>query len=166
MNHRSKLVAIVAFSSLAWLGCARSGPRTSQSEMASAGSSAKVKADAYLFDTEITSHGKLTSMRLEIFDADSVLALSGRAYMGKGVIKGIITSDSLLMYLPTSDQYIKESWRSWQGKDSCTADISKLNFHSCLRDLPRATSDQDNLRRNRSSQGCRVSTRVSLGAGS
>jgi hypothetical protein len=162
MTQKSQLTALILFSSIVWLGCAASGPGTGQSEGTPVGSSVKVRADAYLFDTEITNYGKLTSMRLEIFDADSVLALSGRAYMGKGVIKGVITSDSLLMYLPTSKQYIQESWRFWRGKDSCTADISNLNFHSYLRDLPQATTGESGaIMRTVSTSGDRTSVVVS-----
>ena len=69
----------------------------------------KIKAEAYLFDAKIKREGKVNSFRLEVFQTDSVLGLGGRAYLGKGALKGRLTADSVLIYFPTRGEYVEEA---------------------------------------------------------
>jgi hypothetical protein len=67
-----------------------------------------VRAEAYLFDTRIDFEGKRRSVRLEVFATDSLIGLGGRAYLGKGALKGWLDSDSLKLYFPNSNEYVYE----------------------------------------------------------
>jgi len=69
----------------------------------------KIKAEAYLFDAKLRREGQVNSFRLEIFQTDSVLGLGGRAYLGKGALKGRLTADSVLIYFPTRGEYVEEA---------------------------------------------------------
>lgn len=79
-------------------------PRESVAEVNGQG-----RGSAYLFDAELRRSGKPTSFRLEVFRTDSVMALSGRGYLGKGALRGRVTADSLLCYFPTTNEYVDES---------------------------------------------------------
>ena len=63
------------------------------------------KGDAYLFDAKIIREGKKNSVRLEVYHSRDSLAVFARGYLGKGVLKAFITSDSVLAYFPTENQY-------------------------------------------------------------
>ncbi len=63
------------------------------------------KGDAYLFDVKIFQKGKKNSIRLDIYRSGDSLALFARGYLGKGVLKGIIFPESLLVYFPTENEF-------------------------------------------------------------
>jgi hypothetical protein len=126
-------------------GCTVVKPHHTSEEKPDVQPSGSVRADAYLFDTEIVKAGKLTSMRLEIFDADSVMAVAGRAYLGKGAVRGKFTADSIIMYFPPIKQYLRESVRAWHSKDSCVSDVSHINFLRCLDEIPGERSGDSGL---------------------
>lgn len=67
-----------------------------------------VLADAYLFDCKVYRRGKPTTVRLEVFSTDSITALGGRAYLGKGALKGILTPNRLTLYFPTRNEYVDQ----------------------------------------------------------
>ncbi|RME26803.1 MAG: hypothetical protein D6800_05915 [Candidatus Zixiibacteriota bacterium] len=90
------------------VGCtATSGPRVGSEE--GQGRKKKVPVEAYLFDARFWRDKKPTSFRLEVYYTDSVVGLAGRGYLGKGVLKGRLTRDSLLCYFPVSGEYLYES---------------------------------------------------------
>lgn len=96
----------------------------------------KVRVEAYLFDAKIRKDGKPTSLRLELFQTDSLVALSARGYLGKGAFKGRLTSDSLEAYFPTRNEYLYESVLDLLFRSSCTHAIHPLDFPGLLRNLP------------------------------
>lgn len=96
----------------------------------------KVRVEAYLFDAKIRKDGKPTSLRLELFQTDSLVALSARGYLGKGALKGRLTSDSLEAFFPTRNEYLYESVRDLLFRSSCTHAIDPLDFPGLLRNLP------------------------------
>lgn len=63
------------------------------------------KGDAYLFDIKIFQKGKKNSVRLDLYRSGDSLALFARGYLGKGVLKGIIFPESILVYFPTENEY-------------------------------------------------------------
>jgi hypothetical protein len=139
-NCNSLLIpAIVGCGLALMLSCSASRPNAND-ESGSQGNDTKVTADAYLFDTQVTRGGRLASMRLEIFDADSVIGLSGRAYLGKGALKGRITRDSVKLYFPSSNQYISEATDDFMRNDSCALNISKDDLVGILRHRPPSDS--------------------------
>lgn len=114
-------------------GCGGAGQAGPGEETAVA--AAKVEAEAYLFDTFIHRDGKRTSVRLELFATDSVLAAGGRAYLGKGALKGWIRGDSLKIYFPQSDEYVYEPLDDLMRSAECgdgSPDIRLLDlfFHT------------------------------------
>jgi hypothetical protein len=140
-NRISILIqAIVGCSCALLLSCSGSQPRAN-GEAGRQTVDTKVTADAYLFDARFTRDGRLGSMRLEIFDADSVIALSGRAYLGKGALRGRITRDSVQLYFPASNQYISEATDEFLRNDSCALDIAKEELVSILRHRPPMASN-------------------------
>jgi hypothetical protein len=67
--------------------------------------SIKDTGDAYLFDLKIYRQGKKNSVRLDIYRNAEKLGFFARGYLGKGVMKGVLTSDSILVYFPTEKEY-------------------------------------------------------------
>jgi hypothetical protein len=96
----------------------------------------KVQVEAYLFDAKIRRSDKPNSLRLELFQTDTFVALSARGYLGKGALKGRLTTDSLEAFFPTRNEYLYESVRDLLFSSSCTHAIGPLDFPSLLRNLP------------------------------
>ncbi len=67
--------------------------------------SEKDTGDAYLFDLKIYRHGKKNSVRLDIYRTGGKLGFFARGYLGKGVMKGVLTADSILIYFPTEKEF-------------------------------------------------------------
>ncbi len=96
----------------------------------------KVPAEAYLFDAKIIRNGKQNSLRLEIYQTDTVLGLNGRAYLGKGALRGKVTADSLAVYLPVSNEFVYESIAEALTATDCGIGGLKLNLIQFFRTLP------------------------------
>ena len=95
-----------------------------------------VAAEAYLFDTWLWYEGKRSSMRLEVFVADSILAAGGRSYLGKGALKGWIRDDSLLFYFPQSDEFVYEPITDLLLSVTCTDQAPRIAFLDLFYALP------------------------------
>lgn len=106
----------------------------------------KIPVEAYLFDVSILRRGKPTSLRLDVFDADSVLALGGRAYLGKGALRARLTRDSLIAYFPTSDEYLSEDFASFSFSGKNPINLSNLGFLSLLKHPPDTGAVDDSIR--------------------
>jgi len=63
------------------------------------------RGDAYLFDAKIYRDGKKNSVRLDVYYKNEQAGVFARGYLGKGVLKGIIDKDSIIVYFPTEDQF-------------------------------------------------------------
>ena len=96
----------------------------------------KIKAEAYLFDAKIRQHGKPTSVRLSFFQTDSVIAIAGKGYLGKGALKGWMNDDSILVVFPTMDEYLYESIDNLFSSFNCSGDIPKFQLMSLFSSLP------------------------------
>ena len=66
---------------------------------------AEGKGNAYLFDIKINHSGKKNSVRLDLYQSGELLGLFARGYLGKGVMKGILSKDSLIVYFPTENEF-------------------------------------------------------------
>ncbi len=96
----------------------------------------ELEADAYLFDAQVRRDGKPTSIRLEIYRTDSVIGLSGRGYLGKGALKGRLTQDSLIMYFPSSNEYVREPVERLLRADECPEVVPHVPLAALLTTLP------------------------------
>lgn len=108
--------SLVALTVLAVSGC---GGRVPGAGAESEATGPDIVSEAYLFDTFIYRAGKRTSVRLELLATDSILAAGGRAYLGKGALKGWIRDDSLKIYFPQSDEYVYEPLRNLMQSVDC-----------------------------------------------
>lgn len=115
-------------------GCA-SRPHGAMSEEAAAGE-IDVKAEAYLFDARLHRNGKMNTFRLEVFQTDSVLGLGGRGYLGKGILKGRMTRDSLEAYFPTANEWVYASIGELLESTDCPVTVPNLNLISFFVTLP------------------------------
>jgi hypothetical protein len=100
------------------------------------GEEAKVPCEAYLFDTKVVRQGKQNSMRLEIYQTDTVMGLNGRAYLGKGALRGKLTPDTLAVFLPHSTEYLYEAIGDVLSATDCKLDSLSLDITRFFRVLP------------------------------
>ncbi len=98
-----------------------------------------VKVDAYLFDARLNRHGKPTSFRLELYCTDSLVGVAGRAYLGKGAVRGRVTRDSLDLYFPASNEFLRDSISAVFSKMSCSLKVRHFNLISVIGRLPDST---------------------------
>jgi len=102
-----------------------------------AGVTGEVTVEAYLFDARLRRNNKPTSVRLEFYQTDSVIAIAGRGYLGKGALRGRLTNDSIEVYFPTTDEYLLEPVSDVIGAADCSAlppSLSLLRLFSTLPD--------------------------------
>ena len=122
------------------ISCAgsRSGSAGNQvsDELASDTNNKKVEVEAYLFDAKFRKKGKPTSFRLELFQSDSVIGMFGRGYVGKGILKGTLSRDSLALYFPTSGEYFIESTGKVLTELPCQINAPSLDIFDLFSTLP------------------------------
>ncbi len=99
----------------------------------------KIKAEAYLFDAKLKQHGKPTSVRLFFYQTDSIIAIGGKGYLGKGALKGWMTNDSILVTFPTLKEYLYESVDDLFASFNCSGEIPKFNLMTLFTTLPDET---------------------------
>lgn len=99
----------------------------------------KIEVEAFLFDARIYRDGKPTSIRLHVYRTDSIIALGGRGYLGKGALKGIMTNDSVIIYFPASNEYLRDSRSSFFNQSACPSGAVTFDFQRLLTTLPDET---------------------------
>jgi hypothetical protein len=109
---------------------------TAEEDATTAGYREKIPVEAYLFDAKIRRDGKVNSFRLEIFQTDSLLGLSGRGYLGKGALKGWLGHDSLKVYFPTVNEFVYESVGDLLRSFDCSFDMPDIDLLSLFTRLP------------------------------
>lgn len=126
-----------------------------------------VRVEAYLFDAKLRRNKKPTSVRLEFYHTDTVIAIAGRGYLGKGALRGRLTADSMEVYFPTTDEYLLESVAAVLGSVDCSEPLPPLSLLALFANLPDSVlsgdalvvesdhSDQRHPRYRISSNGCR-----------
>ena len=105
----------------------------------------KVEVEAYLFDVKIRRKGKPTSLRLDLYQTDSVIAMFGRAYFNKGAFRGRLTSDSLHIYFPASNEFLQESVDALFSTFNCQGSLSGLPVFKYFSELPDSTLSETGL---------------------
>ncbi len=96
----------------------------------------KIEVEAYSFNARLKRDGKPTTFKLEIYQTDSMLGLSGRGYLGKGALKGRVTSDSLEVYFPASKEYVYEALNDLVAGSDCPFPLSEIDILSLFYNLP------------------------------
>jgi len=126
MIHEHWIQSIFVFIMILFLGgCNLASRKPSvQSPVESEFNYTEGKGDAFLYDVKIYREGKKNSVRLDVYRKNDSLALFARGYLGKGVLKGLAVSDSIVIYFPTENEY-------FSGK------LNELIYKSC--------AEQDNL---------------------
>lgn len=128
--HFTGVLLLAAASTL--VGCTLASRKKTQGGMSDA--EAKVeegKGDAFLFDVKIYRNGKKNSVRLDVYRTGDSLSLFARGYLGRGVLKGIILSDSLTAYFPTENEFFSGKIADLL-KNSCADDFA---FEKLIIDL-------------------------------
>lgn len=145
MTHLTRILLSMTALGLVF-GCT-SGPPSTGSDVETAPQyKVKIPVEAYLFDVAIKRHGKATSLRLDVFDADSVIALGGRAYLGKGALRARLTKDSLIAFFPTSNEFLREDFSSFSISGENRSDFSKLGLLKLLKQPPDTGTMNDSMR--------------------
>ncbi|MEW6014749.1 MAG: hypothetical protein AB1690_05465 [Candidatus Zixiibacteriota bacterium] len=106
----------------------------------------KLRGDAYLLDVKINREGKKSSFRLDLYQSEETLAWFARGYLGKGVMKGVLTNDSLIVYFPTEEEFYSGKLNAL-AKKSC---LGNAELESVLGQLfrilpPEISSLSDNF---------------------
>ena len=126
-------------------GCSGTYNEPSFSEQPNRISKQKVRGEAYLFDARLRRQGKPTSFRLELYRYGDITALSGRGYLGKGALKGVIKNDTILVYFPTTHEYVEETIGSIIASTPCPEGIPYLNVMKLLSTLPDSLQDFEHV---------------------
>jgi len=103
--------------------------------------SVKIGAEAFSFNARLYRKNKPTSFKLEVYSTDTLLGLSGRGYLGKGALRGRLSSDSLELFFPASNEYMHESLVDLIAGASCKFPIANLEIISLIRQLPDSLSE-------------------------
>ncbi len=106
----------------------------------------KIDAEAYLFDAKIRRDGKVNSFRLEIFQTDSLLGLGGRAYLGKGALKGRLSVDSLWLYFPTQGEYVKDEVAGFFKGQKCPLALTGVNILDIFKKRPDSIALEEKIK--------------------
>jgi hypothetical protein len=80
--------------------------------------------------------GKPTTFKLELYQTDTLLGMSGRGYLGKGALKGWLDSDSLKIYFPHTRELVYESLPDLIAGSDCPLPLAQFDVLSLLRTLP------------------------------
>lgn len=163
MSRAGFAVALMAIL-LSMSGCGQDlRPIAAQERPAVAKPSTEIEVSAYLFDAKLRMEGKPRSFRLEVFLTDSVAALAGRAYLGRGALRGRLTSDSLLVYFPSTDEYVDESAIALLSASECLDSAGEVNLLKLFTSAPDEVLDSKRFFIAVDTSGGRKSCQVSAG---
>ena len=96
----------------------------------------KIQAEAYSFNARLRRQGKPTTFKLEVYQTDTLLGLSGRGYLGKGALKGWLTADSIKVYFPTTKELVYEPLGALVNSERCGLPLEGLNVLNLFSQLP------------------------------
>ena len=136
-----KVIVSILILTFVLTGCSSSVRDDGSSISPEAKLSGKVRGEAYLFDAKLRRNKKPTSVRLEFYQTDSVIAISGRGYLGKGALKGRLTPDSLEVYFPTTDEYLFESVADVMASFDCSDELPPIDLMALFGNLPDSVLD-------------------------
>jgi hypothetical protein len=96
----------------------------------------KINAEAYSFNARLWREGKPTTFKMEVYQTDSLIGLSGRGYLGKGALRGWVRSDSIMIYFPTTNELLCESLDSVVAASSCPLPLASLDLVAFMSSPP------------------------------
>jgi len=105
----------------------------------------RIEVEAYLFDARYYDHGKPTSFRLNVYYTDSIMAVGGKGYLGKGALKGWMRADSLEVYFPSAKEYLYEAIDDLMRLTDCSVEPVRLDILSFFTRLPDELAADDGL---------------------
>ena len=105
----------------------------------------EISVEAYLFDVKLRRKGKPTTIRLDLYQTDTVVAMYGRGYFNKGAFGGQLTNDSMLIYFPSTQEYLYETIEDLFLSFDCESELIGLNLLSYFIDLPESGHISENL---------------------
>lgn len=105
----------------------------------------RIRAEAYSFNARLRRDSKPTTFKLEIYQTDSLLGLSGRGYLGKGALKGWLNSDSVKVYFPSAKELLYESLSDLVAGLGCPFPLADLDLLDLFRKLPDTTLRPEDL---------------------
>ncbi len=132
MPRLSRIVITFALTAAAFAAACTTPPQTGDEAV----SDIEIKGEAYLFDARLWRDGKPTSFRLHIFQTDTLIGLGGRGYLGKGALKGRVTTDSILIYFPSVNEYLREDMAELVSSFACATPLATFNVLDLFADLP------------------------------
>jgi len=106
----------------------------------------RVKVEAYSFNARLTRGNKPTTFKLEVYQTDSLLGLSGKGYLGKGALKGRLTADSLEVYFPSTKEYVYEALSDLLATGECPLPLADMDIISLFSNLPDSIALDSSLR--------------------
>ncbi len=127
------LTASVALGILSGCQSGRSGTGLAGAEAAL---ETKIRTEAYSFNARLRRQGKPTTFKLEVYQTDSLLGISGRGYLGKGALKGWLTSDSIKVYFPSTNEFLHDPLSAVASSGECSSPLGGLNVLDLFAQLP------------------------------
>jgi len=106
---------------------------------------ADVQVEAYLFDVKLRRQGKPTTIRLDLYQTDSVIAMYGRGYFNKGAFTGRLTADSMLVCFPSTKEFLHESIENLFLSFDCESELIGINLLSYFIKSPDSAHSLQNL---------------------
>ena len=100
----------------------------------------KIPAEAYSFNARLFVDDKPTTFKLEVYHIDTAMGVYGRGYLGKGALRGRVTEDSLVVYFPSTNEYLAESLTELLESGDCPFPISTISVLNIFRTLPDSLS--------------------------
>lgn len=122
-------------------GCTRSGREghhapEQRETLSSAGHPEKIRVDAYQFDAVYRHRGKPTTLQLELLCTDSVVAVSGKGYLGKSGLKARLDQNGLQAFFPTRREFLIDSLPGLLDEIACGTPMSRFDPVVLFRGLP------------------------------
>ncbi len=133
--YRSLAAVVSLLALMSIIGC-HSVSRSGGAAVETSGAETKIEAEAYSFNCRMFRDGKPTTFKLELYQTDTLLGMSGRGYLGKGALKGWLTRDSLKVYFPSTDEFIYESLPDLVADSECPLPLARFDVLSLLKTLP------------------------------
>lgn len=96
----------------------------------------EIVCDALLFDARLHRQQKWNTFRLELYVTDTVVGVSGRGYLGKGALKARLTDDSVVVYFPSTDEYLRDRISSVVSSAECIDDTMTIAVVALLNRPP------------------------------
>jgi len=145
MNLNRALIWVILVLSIALTNCS-SGLKNHVGESVNEGFDAtEISVEAYLFDVKLRRKGKPTTIRLDLYQTDSAIAMYGRGYFNKGAFTGRLTDDSMLVYFPSTKEYLHESIDNLFLSFDCESELIGLNLLNYFRKPPDSGHISQNL---------------------